>query len=933
VNDATPTHTKCRPAVRLSCDISEIEDTLTAFGHLEEAARSAVDAIYRRSLESIHIPSQGYVYSASVQHGDFSVNFTITSNLFSATRIKYNPDEDPTDIFDGEIIEILGDGDFNILPSSPLTHTVCFLPSNEDGETYKIFSIEPIGDSAFLTCAPPDIIDFENSSVLECLVIFPASDCELVEGDPIRFEISLQSAGSHQIEIAYTVDFATLENGEDGDTVSGSVTFEPGRTSAAVIIECDRSLPDAKIHLAIDHIRPTPMGMLNDCHESTTVMEGQMIHKNWMELIKPTQLDIKPSNEPTRQATIIAEHLERGFGLTLGSALREVLMTSLVVSENDTNFVIYHNDWVLNDTNYGCRAFESQHVMFNVNDTIDHLTKAASYFLTMHDSGASSDLSIDGSNLILGFPVTADEDTPNNYAATKNLKGSISGKYFCDENNNDVQRAGELGLAGVVVTARDATGNVAGTMTTDADSNYIIRGQDEGFYSVEFTDPNGVLDEGHPDKVCDRISDAILDAFLATDGDILATGEDGMSGEIGFGQIIDDGGIMDLWVREARLFKDGSSTGTDFSWLYEEREELSGGYTITDDARIDLANGGNDAAFDAAGMVLTIGGGDLIFDGEGNTWTDDDDSGLTGGSLSGGTLIISDSGTLSGDAYIDLTIDGGGEGFVLADDDDGSIMDFWIREARLFKYVSDTATNFSSLHAGRGKMSGAIGFVQIIGNGSASCCGAGIDLTNGGDSATDNFSYTVSDGSGGTDTATVTITVGGVQAISDGDAIIDDVSFDLTIGNGSAIFDGTGRVLVNGDDGMLSGATGFAQIIDDGSASFGGAGIDLANGGDDAIFDGAGFVWADDDGVSHGIPERANFVEMCEGSISPVDQVRSREWTTSSKRSGTYRRELFPQQDYIMHKTYIDDSLYTSYIASRSNSLGQGGEAPQQTLH
>ena len=54
-----------------------------------------------------------------------------------------------------------------------------------------------------------------------------------------------------------------------------------------------------------------------------------MIHKNWQELIKPTQLDVRPGNDPARQATVIAEPLERGFGLTLGNALRRILMSSL----------------------------------------------------------------------------------------------------------------------------------------------------------------------------------------------------------------------------------------------------------------------------------------------------------------------------------------------------------------------------------------------------------------------------------------------------------------------------------------------------------------------------------------------------------------------------------------------------------------------------
>ncbi len=54
-----------------------------------------------------------------------------------------------------------------------------------------------------------------------------------------------------------------------------------------------------------------------------------MIHKNWSELIKPQQLEVRPGNDPQRQATLIAEPLERGFGLTLGNALRRVLLSSL----------------------------------------------------------------------------------------------------------------------------------------------------------------------------------------------------------------------------------------------------------------------------------------------------------------------------------------------------------------------------------------------------------------------------------------------------------------------------------------------------------------------------------------------------------------------------------------------------------------------------
>ncbi len=51
-----------------------------------------------------------------------------------------------------------------------------------------------------------------------------------------------------------------------------------------------------------------------------------MIHKNWQELIKPNKLEISSEGNVGK---IVAEPLERGFGLTLGNALRRVLLSSL----------------------------------------------------------------------------------------------------------------------------------------------------------------------------------------------------------------------------------------------------------------------------------------------------------------------------------------------------------------------------------------------------------------------------------------------------------------------------------------------------------------------------------------------------------------------------------------------------------------------------
>ena len=54
-----------------------------------------------------------------------------------------------------------------------------------------------------------------------------------------------------------------------------------------------------------------------------------VMQKNWQSLIKPEKLDVDPGSDPAKVATIIAEPLERGFGMTLGNAIRRVLLSSL----------------------------------------------------------------------------------------------------------------------------------------------------------------------------------------------------------------------------------------------------------------------------------------------------------------------------------------------------------------------------------------------------------------------------------------------------------------------------------------------------------------------------------------------------------------------------------------------------------------------------
>jgi len=54
-----------------------------------------------------------------------------------------------------------------------------------------------------------------------------------------------------------------------------------------------------------------------------------VLQKNWQDLIKPQKLDVTPGRDPQRVATVVVEPLERGFGMTLGNAIRRVLLSSL----------------------------------------------------------------------------------------------------------------------------------------------------------------------------------------------------------------------------------------------------------------------------------------------------------------------------------------------------------------------------------------------------------------------------------------------------------------------------------------------------------------------------------------------------------------------------------------------------------------------------
>jgi DNA-directed RNA polymerase subunit alpha len=58
-------------------------------------------------------------------------------------------------------------------------------------------------------------------------------------------------------------------------------------------------------------------------------MQQEVIAKNWRQLIRPRRLEMEEAEEAGRYGRFWCEPLERGFGQTLGNALRRVLLSSL----------------------------------------------------------------------------------------------------------------------------------------------------------------------------------------------------------------------------------------------------------------------------------------------------------------------------------------------------------------------------------------------------------------------------------------------------------------------------------------------------------------------------------------------------------------------------------------------------------------------------
>jgi DNA-directed RNA polymerase subunit alpha len=56
---------------------------------------------------------------------------------------------------------------------------------------------------------------------------------------------------------------------------------------------------------------------------------SEVVYRNWRDLIKPKRVDVDPTTLGDTYGKFVAKPLERGFGITLGNALRRILLSSI----------------------------------------------------------------------------------------------------------------------------------------------------------------------------------------------------------------------------------------------------------------------------------------------------------------------------------------------------------------------------------------------------------------------------------------------------------------------------------------------------------------------------------------------------------------------------------------------------------------------------
>ncbi|ETX14033.1 hypothetical protein OCH239_05180 [Roseivivax halodurans JCM 10272] len=245
---------------------------------------------------------------------------------------------------------------------------------------------------------------------------------------------------------------------------------------------------------------------------------------------------------------------------------------------------------------------------------------------TIQNAGSddSVDSDVDKNGLSDTFTVKKDQNTDIDLGLCEKdaEPGSLSGRYFCDTNDNDQDdgNGGEPAVPGVRVALFDAAGNAAvdidgnavAPVFTDSNGNYSFTNLAAGFYTVKFTDPNGVLagkqlvtaNVGNDASDSDAIGDTTLSVIAAI--------------EVKEGENTPDNDAGVEYVNEDPTATDDAGKGcadelifVDFSDNFADSDSASVG--ITQIGGIDIADG---ETVVVGGVNVTLNGGVFSFDGE-----------------------------------------------------------------------------------------------------------------------------------------------------------------------------------------------------------------------------------------------------------------------------------------------------------------------------
>jgi hypothetical protein len=145
--------------------------------------------------------------------------------------------------------------------------------------------------------------------------------------------------------------------------------------------------------------------------------------------------------------------------------------------------------------------------------TIDTSYLPPDYVATECDVGADDELDSECSPTLVVIDDPDQALTGLDYGFCSTCDGTIGDFVWLDVDGDGIQRPGEPGIEGVVVTLEDELGQSLAQATTDADGKYFFGGLCAGIYFVE-VDPTS-LDPGLVETLCNAGSDPTEDSDCA----------------------------------------------------------------------------------------------------------------------------------------------------------------------------------------------------------------------------------------------------------------------------------------------------------------------------------------------------------------------------------------------------------------------------------